>query len=116
VPIITNETLDQLLAFRRERDWKKFHTPKNLSVALSIEVAELLELFQWTTDSELKELVARERTAIEDEVADITILLSYLCHDLNIELDVAVQSKIKKNQQKYPANLSYGIAKKYNRL
>lgn len=114
--IIAKEILDQLLAFRRERDWEKFHTPKNLSAALSVEVAELLECFQWAKDSDLEELVVRERTAIEDEVADIAILLSYLCHDLNINIDVAVRSKIEKNRQKYPTNLAHGSAIKYDRL
>jgi dCTP diphosphatase len=90
--------LEQLLEFRRERDWEKSHTPKNLSAALSVEVAELLECFQWTKDSELEELVVHERTAIEDEIADIAILLSYLCHDLSVELDVVVRSKVEKNR------------------
>lgn len=114
--IISKDILDQLLLFRRERDWEKFHTPKNLSAALAVEAAELLECFQWASDGELKELVVRERIAIEDEIADITILLSYLCHDLNIELDEIVKSKIEKNRQKYPVNLAYGSATKYNRL
>lgn len=114
--IIAKDILEQLLLFRRERDWEKFHTPKNLSAALAVEVAELLECFQWASDSELEELVARERAAIKDEIADIAILLSYLCHDLNIEIGEAVQSKIEKNRQKYPVNLAYGSATKYNRL
>lgn len=114
--IIAKDILDQLLAFRKERDWEQFHTPKNLSVALSVEVAELLECFQWAKDGELSELVARERPAIEDEVADIAIFLCYLCHDLNIELDVAVRSKLEKNRQKYPISLARGTATKYDRL
>jgi NTP pyrophosphatase (non-canonical NTP hydrolase) len=116
VPFIAKDIIDQLLAFRKERDWEQFHTPKNLSAALSVEVAELLECFQWAKDSELAELVVRERTAIEEEVADITILLCYLCHDLNIKLDVVVRSKIEKNRQKYPVSLARGTAKKYDRL
>lgn len=116
MPIIAKDILDHLLAFRKERDWEQFHTPKNLSAALSVEVAELLECFQWAKDSELSELVVRERTAIEEEIADIAILLCYLCHDLNIELDVAVRSKLKKNRQKYPVTLACGTATKYDRL
>lgn len=114
--IITANIVDQLLKFRKERDWEQFHTPKNLAMALSIEAAELLECFQWAKDSELSELVARERETIEEEIADITILLSYLCHDLNIKLDSIVQSKIEKNRAKYPVSLSYGTAKNYDRL
>jgi len=116
VPVIAKDILDQLLAFRKERDWEQFHTPKNLSAALSVEVAELLECFQWAKDSELSELVVRERTAIEEEVADIAIFLCYLCHDLNIELDVAVRSKLEKNRQKYPVSLARGTATKHDRL
>jgi NTP pyrophosphatase (non-canonical NTP hydrolase) len=116
VPIIATDILDQLLAFRKERNWEQFHTPKNLSAALSIEAAELLECFQWAKDGELSELVVRERTAIEEEVADIAILLYYLCHDLNIKLDVVIRSKIEKNKQKYPVSLARGTAKKYDRL
>lgn len=116
MPIIATDLLDQLLAFRKERDWEQFHTPKNLSAALAVEVAELLECFQWAKDGELSELVVRERTAIEDEVADIAILFSYLCHDLNIELDAAVRLKLEKNRQKYPVSLARGTATKYDRL
>jgi NTP pyrophosphatase (non-canonical NTP hydrolase) len=116
MPIVSKKLLDQLLTFRKERHWEKFHTPKNLSAALSVETAELLECFQWAQDDELAELVRRERTAIEDEVADIAILLSYLCHDLSIELDSAVRSKLEKNRQKYPVELARGRATKYDRL
>lgn len=116
MPIISKDIIDQLLEFRKERDWEQFHTPKNLAAALSVEVAELLECFQWAKDSELSELVMRERIAIEEEVADITVLLSYLCHDLNIDLDAVVRSKIEKNRKKYPVSLARGTAKKYDRL
>lgn len=114
--VISADILQQLLSFRREREWENFHTPKNLSTALSIEAAELLECFQWAKDSELADLVVSEREAIEDEIADIAIFLSYLCHDLKIDLDEAVQSKLEKNRQKYPVHLTRGTAIKYDRL
>ena len=114
--MVAQHILDQLLTFRSERDWEKFHTPKNLSAALTVEAAELLECFQWAKDEELPALVARERTAIEDEIADVVILLSYLCHDLKLDLDAAVESKLEKNRQKYPMQLSRGNATKYDRL
>ncbi len=116
MPIIANDVLQQLLVFRKERDWEKFHTPKNLSVAISVEAAELLEIFQWSSEENLGELVERERPAILDEVADVAILLSYLCHDLSIDLDAAIQSKVEKNRQKYPVHLAFGTATKYDRL
>jgi dCTP diphosphatase len=116
VTIVSKEILAMLLEFRRERDWEKFHTPRNLSAALTVEAAELLESFQWARDADLSELVAERRAAIEDEIADIAILLSYLCHDLNIELDVAVQSKLERNREKYPTHLARGKSTKYDRL
>ena len=116
VPIMSKEILDELLTFRSERDWEKFHTAKNLSAALSIEAAELQECLLWVKESELDDFISRERTAIEDEIADIAILLSYLCHDLSIELDVVVRSKIEKNRHKYPVHLAHGSSTKYDRL
>ena len=116
MPIVAQEVLSELLAFRKEREWEQFHTVKNLTSALSVEVAELLECFQWAKDSELPEIVVRDRVAIEEEVADIAILLCYLCHDMNIEIDGAVRSKLVKNRHKYPIALARGTAKKYDRL
>lgn len=113
---IERELMAQLLAFRSERDWEQFHTPKNLSVALCIEAAELLEQFQWAKDSELIELVEREREPIENEIADIAIYLSYLCHDLKISLSDVVRRKLELNRSKYPADKARGSATKYDRL
>lgn len=114
--VIERELLEQLLAFRNERDWEQFHTPKNLSAALCIEAAELLEQFQWARDSELADVVEREREAIEHEVADVAIFLSYLCHDLKISLSDAVRRKLELNRSKYPADKARGTAAKYDRL
>lgn len=114
--VIERELLAQLLAFREERDWEQFHTPKNLSTALCIEAAELLEKFQWAKDSELADLVEREREEIEHEVADVAIFLSYFCHDLNISLSDVVRRKLELNRSKYPADKSRGTATKYDRL
>lgn len=114
--VIERELLAQLLAFRNERDWQQFHTPKNLSAALCIEAAELLEKFQWAKDSELADLVEREREAIEHEVADVAIFLSYFCHDLNISLSDVVRRKLELNRSKYPMDKSRGTATKYDRL
>jgi NTP pyrophosphatase (non-canonical NTP hydrolase) len=114
--MLPNTTLATLLAFRDERDWQPFHTPKNLASALVVEAAELLECFQWASDAELPQLVTRERGAIVDEIADIGILLSYLCHDLNIDLEAAMVAKIEKNRAKYPVEKARGHAKKYDRL
>lgn len=114
--MLTRELLEALLKFRREREWERFHTPKNLSAAIVVEAAELLECFQWTADSDLEKLITEERQAIEQEVADITILLSYLCNDLGIDLDEVVQRKLELNRSKYPVELARGTAKKYDHL
>ena len=114
--LIDKELLQELLRFRSDRDWDKFHTPRNVTTALVVEAAELLECFQWSRDSELDDLIARERDAIEDEIADVTILLSYLCADLDVDIDAAVRRKLRKNEAKYPASLARGNAMKYDRL
>lgn len=114
--MIAIDLLDALLSFRREREWEQFHTPKNLSAAIAVEAAELLECFQWAADSDLDALVVKEREAIEREVADIAILLSYLSHDLGIDLNEVMRRKLELNRSKYPVELARGSAKKYDRL
>jgi NTP pyrophosphatase (non-canonical NTP hydrolase) len=105
-----------LLSFRGERDWEQFHTPRNLAAALVIEAAELLECFQWASDASLDDIVSERRQNIEQEIADVTILLSYLCHDLKVDLEDAVRRKLETNRGKYPVALARGTAKKYDRL
>lgn len=114
--LVGKELLQDLLKFRRDRDWEQFHTPRNLSAALVVEAAELLECFLWARDADLSDLVAREREAIEDEMADVAILLSYLCVDLGVDMDSVVRRKLRKNETKYPAHLSRGTATKYDKL
>lgn len=108
--------LQALLEFRRERDWEQFHNPRTLSTALSIETSELLEHFRWAKDADLESIVAREHTALRHELADIAILLSYLCHDLGISLEDAVREKLEINRQKYPVDKAKGSSLKYDQL
>jgi len=104
-----------LLEFRRKRNWEQFHKPKELASALTIEAGELLEVFQWKTDEEVTRLLNRSsRERVLDEIADVAIVLSYLCHDLGIDLNAAVLSKLKKNEVKYPIEKAYGNARKYD--
>ena len=104
-----------LLEFRRKRNWEQFHKPKELAGALTIEASELQELFQWKTDEEVARLlISSSREKVLDEIADIAIVLSYLCYDLCLDLNAAVLSKLKKNEAKYPVEKSYGNAKKYD--
>lgn len=115
LPVSDQLTLE-LLAFRKEREWEQFHTPRNLAASVAIEAAELLECFQWARDAEIAEIVDRDRERIEDELADLAILMAYLCVDMHVDLDAAVRRKLKKNAEKYPTHLSRGNAKKYDRL
>ena len=113
--MLNPELCERLLGFRKERDWERFHTPKELAIALVLEVSELLETFQWKNDQEVLELLrGPSREHLLEEVSDIATYLFYLCHDLGIDLNSAVNSKLRKNEIKYPADKVRGSAKKYN--
>nr|NIU84012.1 nucleotide pyrophosphohydrolase [Candidatus Thorarchaeota archaeon]NIW14147.1 nucleotide pyrophosphohydrolase [Candidatus Thorarchaeota archaeon]NIW52250.1 nucleotide pyrophosphohydrolase [Candidatus Korarchaeota archaeon] len=105
---------DKLLLFRKERNWKQFHRPKELAAAISIESSELQELFLWREQENSDEiLLDRELIEkIEDEIADIQIYLLFLTHDLGLNLREIVRKKILKNEEKYPAEEYYGRFKK----
>lgn len=107
--------LEQLIQFRRERDWEQFHNPKDIAISLSIEAAELLEWFQWRNHDEIKAMLnSDKREQLEDEIADVAVYLSYLCHDLGIDLNQVVKAKMVKNAAKYPKDKVKGRADKYN--
>ncbi len=106
--MLTDETIERLLAFRREREWERFHTPKNLAIAISVEAAELLEQFQWSGEGE--KVAATE--AIRHEMADVAILLTYLAKDLSVDLDGAVRAKLELNAAKYPVETNRGVVLK----
>lgn len=113
--MINADLLKQLIQFRRERDWEQFHNPKDIAISLSIEAAELLEWFQWRNKTEIKQMLETyKREALEDEIADVAVYLSYLCHDLNIDIEQAIQRKMQKNAAKYPVDKVKGRADKYN--
>lgn len=107
--------LEELIAFRRERDWEQFHNPKDIAISLSIEAAELLEWFQWRQPEEVRQMLESDkREHLEDEIADVAVYLSYLCHDLGIDLNRVVKNKMAKNAAKYPKERVKGRADKYN--
>ena len=103
-----------LLAFRQERDWEQFHTPKNLAIAIAVEAGELLEQFQWTLDGDAPSAPA-DRLALRHELADVAILLTYLAHDLGVDLDEAVRDKLRVNAERYPVAENRGRVKKHGR-
>ncbi|EPN7876900.1 nucleotide pyrophosphohydrolase [Vibrio vulnificus] len=111
------ETLTSMLAeFARERDWDKFHSPKNLSMALSGEAGELAEIFQWLTEEESKSLTTKQKERAEEEIADVFLYLLRLSDKLDINLLNAANRKIEINRTKYPIERCFGTAKKYNDL
>ena len=113
--MLNASVMTALLEFRRKRNWEQFHKPKELASALTIEAGELLEVFQWKTDEEVARLLSSSsRERVLDEIADVAIVLSYLCHDLGIDLNAVVLSKLHKNETKYPIEKAYGNARKYD--
>tara|TARA_R100001377_G_scaffold37652_3_gene20948 strand:+ start:1667 stop:2014 length:348 start_codon:yes stop_codon:yes gene_type:complete len=109
------EAIRQCVAkFAQERDWEQFHSPKNLAMALSVEVAELLEHFQWLSEAQSRELDKATRAAVADEIADVQVYLVRIADSLGVDILAAVAAKMEKNAQKYPADKVRGSAKKYN--
>ncbi len=111
--------LDQdICQFVSERDWDQFHSVKNLSMALAVESAELLEIFQWMSEensnriSENPQVMAK----INDEVADVFVYLMRIINKTGIDLEQVVRNKMQKNGEKYPVEKSKGNSKKYNEL
>lgn len=113
--MLDEATIESLIKFRSERDWEQFHSPKNLAVSISLESAELLEIFQWTrSEDEIESLARTRRVQIEEEVADLVIYLTYFTQDLGIDLGQAVRTKLEMNRQRYPVATSKGNSKKYD--
>ena len=103
---------NQLQKFASERDWEQFHSPKNLSMALSVEASELVEIFQWLTLAESNFPDQKQLDSIRSEVADIAMYLIRFCDVLEINLEEAIEEKIIENGNKYQVELSKGSSKK----
>lgn len=108
--------INEVIKFRDDRDWLQFHDPKNLSQAISIEAAELQEIFLWKSTEESKSLPPDELQRVKNELADIFIFMIYLCNHFEVNLLEAVQKKLQKNKTKYPVEKSKGSSKKYTEL
>lgn len=104
---------ERLRAFIQERDWEQFHTPKNLAMALAGEAAEILEIFQWLTPEQSRELPEDKMEEISAEIGDVLIYLVRLADELGINPLEAAHAKIERNKVKYPADLVRGRADKY---
>ena len=105
------EIIEKIVKFRNERDWKQFHDSKNLSTAISIEAAELNELFLWKTVEESEQV---DKAKIKEELADILIFSLLLAHKHDFNIKEIILEKICKNSKKYPVDKAKGTANKYN--
>ena len=111
--MLRDETIARVVKFRDERNWRQFHTPKDLAISMSLEAAELLAVFQWSgTDLECRE----KRDKVREELADVLsycILLADVC---GLELDEVMNEKVDKNEAKYPVDKAKGRSAKYTEL
>lgn len=110
---MTEETIKQVLKFRDDRDWKQFHNPKDLAISISLEAAELLEVFQWSG----KDVACEDKKdRIKEELADILNYCILMADACDLDVDEIVREKIKKNNEKYPVEKAYGSKEKYTVL
>lgn len=111
-PVFSKQQLPvaDILAFRDERNWKQFHTPKDLAISLSLEASELLECFQWSgSDVEVK----GKQTQMEEELADILIYSVLFADSIGVDIPTIIGEKLAKNRKKYEVSKAFGNAKKY---
>lgn len=110
---MTQDTINEVLKFRDDRNWKQFHNPKDLAISISLEAAELLEVFQWSAEDVKCE---KKMDKIREELADVInycILMADVCE---LDLDEIVRAKVRLNNQKYPVEKSFGSKAKYTEL
>jgi NTP pyrophosphatase (non-canonical NTP hydrolase) len=110
-----NDWQTRLTQFARDRDWEQFHTPKNLAMALSVEASELVEIFQWIKDNEEAQNTYQTwKGPAADELADILVYILRFASVTDIDLNTAIEEKMKKNALKYPVEKVKGSSKKYS--
>jgi len=101
-------TIDRIRKFTEDRDWDRFHTPANLAKSISIEANELLECYQWSDNADMEH--------VREELADVIVYCQNLLDKLGLDVDEIVNSKMAKNEAKYPVEKARGSAAKYNQL
>ena len=111
-----NQLTKRILDFINDRDWNQFHNPKDLALSLVLESAEVMEHFQWKNNEEMQKYIESNKSEIAEELADVLYWVLLMSHDLNIDIKKAFESKMIKNEEKYPANKSKGKHDKYNKL
>ena len=110
---MTQETINQIIKFRDDREWKQFHNPKDLAISISLEASELLEVFQGSgADTSSKNKIEK----IKEELADVVNYCILMADACGLDLDEIVQAKIEKNNEKYPVEKSKGKSDKYDKL
>ncbi|MGC6175357.1 nucleotide pyrophosphohydrolase [Lacrimispora sp. 38-1] len=110
---MTQDTINKILRFRDDRNWKQFHNPKDLAISISLEAAELLEIFQWSAEDVN---CTEKMDKIREELADVINYCVLMADACGLDLDEIVQAKIKKNNEKYPIELAKGSKEKYDQL
>lgn len=111
--MVNEHIINQINQFRDERNWRKFHNEKDLSLSISIEAAELLEIFQW---KESDEVVKNNKSRISEELADVFIYSIMLADNMGFDINEIIEDKLKINREKYPIEKAYNSSKKYNDL
>ena len=107
------ETINEIIKFRDDRNWKQFHNPKDLAISISLEAAELLEVFQWSA-GDLNCVVKMDK--IREELADVVNYCVLMADACGLDLDEIVLEKVKKNNEKYPVEKAFGSKEKYTEL
>lgn len=108
-----SELNERIRQFCEEREWSQFHDPKNLAISLQLEASEVLELFQWTKDNQVK---PNKENEVTDELADVFYWLIMLANHYGIDLVSALDAKMGKNEEKYPVDKAKGSSAKYTEL
>ncbi|RZS92808.1 nucleotide pyrophosphohydrolase [Cuneatibacter caecimuris] len=110
---MTQDTVNEVLKFRDDRNWKQFHNPKDLAISISLEAAELLEVFQWSAEDVKCE---GKFDKVREELADVVNYCILMADACGLDLDEIVMEKIKQNAQKYPVEKAFGNKEKYTEL
>jgi len=106
--------ISEIKLFTKERDWEKYHSPKNLAIGLNVEASELLEIFLWLSDEESKNLTEKKIQHVREEIGDVFIYLINLAEKLGLDPVECAKQKLERNKMKYPASIVRGSAKKYS--
>jgi NTP pyrophosphatase (non-canonical NTP hydrolase) len=105
--------LEKIVKFVNERNWQKFHNPKDLAISLNLEAAEVLEHFQWKSPQEINDHVKNNKDDISDELVDVLYWVLLMSHYLDVDLKKAFERKMKQNEKKYPVDKARGKHSKY---